>query len=69
MPPLMPVGELHELALCLSSANEGCLLAGESPTGGRDMQDPAYGVEDETGTAGMGIGVGAGRLPCKGRPF
>ena len=40
MPPLMPVGELHELAVGLGSANGGCLLLGQPPTGGGHMQHP-----------------------------
>jgi hypothetical protein len=41
MPPLMPVGELNRVAVCLSSTNAGCLLTGEPPTGRGDVQDPA----------------------------
>ncbi|HLG78366.1 MAG TPA: hypothetical protein VFA09_01375 [Ktedonobacteraceae bacterium] len=41
MPPLMPVGELNRLALCLSSTNDRCFLTGKSPTGRGDVQHPS----------------------------
>ena len=67
MSPLMPVGELNRTALGLCSAKSGCLVFRESPTVGVDMQDPSYGIEEETGTVVAATGVG--RLPGKGTVF
>ena len=65
--PLMPVSELNTVALGLCSTNQGCLFSCESPTVGIDMQDPSYGIEEETGTVVAATGVG--RLPGKGTVF
>ena len=54
MSPLMPVGELDRMALGLCSANGGCLFTRESPPTSVDMQDPGYGIEEETGTEAGG---------------
>ena len=64
MSPLMPVGELNWMALGLFSTYRGCLLSRESPSTSVDMEHPAYGVEEETGTETGG--TGDGRLPGKG---
>jgi hypothetical protein len=64
MSPLMPVGELNGMALGLCSTNHGCLLSRESPSTSVDMEHPAYGIEEETGTEAGG--TGEGRLPGKG---
>jgi hypothetical protein len=64
MSPLVPVSELNRMALGLCSTNEGCLLSRESPPTSVDMEHPAYGVEEETGTEAGG--TGDGRLPRKG---
>jgi hypothetical protein len=64
MSPLMPVSELNGMALGLCSANHGCLFLRESPPTSVDVEHPAYGIEEETGTeAGA---TGEGRLPGKG---
>ena len=64
MSPLVPISELDAMALGLCSTNRGCLLSCESPSTGVDMEHPAYGVEEETGTEAGG--TGEGRLPGKG---
>ena len=64
MSPLMPVGELNRMALGLCSTNGGCLVFCESPPASVDVEDPTYGIEEETGTEAGG--TGEGRLPGKG---
>ena len=67
MSPLMPVGKLNAVALGLCSTNHGCLFSCQSPTVRSDMEDPAYGIEEETGTVVADTGMG--RLPWKGTVF
>jgi hypothetical protein len=62
--PLVPISELNRMALGLCSTNDSCLVFCESLTVRLDMQDPAYGIEEETGTEAGG--TGDGRLPGKG---
>jgi hypothetical protein len=64
MSPLVPVGEHYWMALGLCSTYRGCLLSRESPSTSIDVEHPAYGVEEETGTEAGG--TGDGRLPWKG---
>lgn len=64
MSPLVPVSELNRMALSLCSTNRGCLFSCESPPTSVDVEYPAYGVEEETGTEAGG--TGDGRLPWKG---
>ena len=67
MSPLVPVSELDRMALGLCSANQGCLFSCESPPTSVDVEHPAYGIEEETGTEAGG--TGEGRLPGKGTVF
>ena len=67
MSPLVPVGELNRMALGLCSTNHRCLMFCESPSTSIDVENPAYGIEEETGTEAGGTGVG--RLPGKGTVF
>ena len=67
MSPLMPVGELHDLALSLCGTYCGRLLSGQSPTVRVDVEHPAYGIEEETGIVVDDTGVA--RLPGKGTVF
>ena len=64
MSPLVPISELNRMALGLCSTNHGCLFSCESPPTSGDVEDPAYGIEEETGTEAGG--TGEGRLPGKG---
>ena len=64
MSPLVPISELDGMALGLCSTNGSCLLSRESPSTSSDVEHPAYGVEEETGTEA--VGTGEGRLPRKG---
>ena len=67
MSPLVPISEHYWMALGLCSTYRGCLLSRESPPTSVDMEHPAYGVEEETGTEA--VGTGEGRLPGKGTVF
>ena len=64
MSPLVPISELKRMALGLCSTNRGSLLSRESPSTSLDVEHPAYGIEEETGTEAGG--TGEGRLPWKG---
>jgi hypothetical protein len=64
MSPLVPVSELNRMALGLCSTNGSCLFSRESPPSSVDVEYPAYGIEEETGTEAGG--TGEGRLPGKG---
>ena len=64
MSPLVSISEYNGMALGLCSTNRGCLLSRKSPSTSVDVEDPAYGIEEETGTEA--VGTGEGRLPGKG---
>jgi hypothetical protein len=64
MSPLVSISELNEMALGLCSTNGGCLFSRESPSTSVDVEHPAYGIEEETGTEAGG--TEDGRLPGKG---
>ena len=64
MSPLVSISELNRMALSLCSTYQSCLFSRESPSTSVDVEHPAYGVEEETGTEAGG--TGEGRLPWKG---